>query len=244
MDAATAGDHRSRWRHHLRLQLPLPMSQICFSSLRSQWICNDHAGFWIRVGGRQVFKTDEWSGSASNAGCRDGYNATHWVRLCGSAGCWCVTTACNWRGGWSNNCPSLCSGLGGRHTLSDICNAWIVHRRWGDGVLTLDCRGYRSPPLREIRLAIRYGNESLTNGKLRIPWWLTLLLILTNSKTLNISYDQRRDRPRALGRHHPIWMFTIDTVGIVSSVWICNSRRGWLLFARPCRDSTKQGGAV
>ena len=76
MDAATAGDHRSRYRHCLQLQLPLPLSLIPFCSSRSQWICNDRAGFWIMDGSRQVFKTVERSGSASNAGCGAGYNAT------------------------------------------------------------------------------------------------------------------------------------------------------------------------
>ena len=71
-----------------------------------------------------------------------------------------------------------------------------------------------------------------------------LLLILTISKTSNISYDRRRDRVRAWGRHHPIWMFDVNTVGIISSACICNGRQGRLLFERPCRDSTKKGGAV
>ena len=57
IDAATAGDHRSRCGHRLRLQLPLPLSLILFGSSRSEWICNDPTGFWIRDGGRKVFKT-------------------------------------------------------------------------------------------------------------------------------------------------------------------------------------------
>jgi hypothetical protein len=98
--------------------------------------------------------------------------------------------------------------------------------------------------LRGIPLASRYGNASLSRGKLRIPRRPTLLLILTIRKTSNISYDRRRDRVRALGRHHPIWMFDVKTVGIISSACICNGRRGRLLFERPWRDSTKKGGAV
>jgi len=72
----------------------------------------------------------------------------------------------------------------------------------------------------------------------------TLLLILTIRKTSNISYDRRHDRVRALGRHHPIWMFDVKTVGIISSACICNGRRSRLLFEGPWRDWTKKGGAV
>jgi len=49
---------------------------------------------------------------------------------------------------------------------------------------------------------------------------------------------------RALGRHHPLWMFDVKTVGIISSACICDGRRGRLLFERPWRDLTKKGGAV
>ena len=49
---------------------------------------------------------------------------------------------------------------------------------------------------------------------------------------------------RALGRHHPIWMFDVMTVGINSSACICNGRRGRLLFGRPWGDLTKTGDAV
>jgi hypothetical protein len=76
MDAATARDHLSWCRQRLWLQLPLSLSLILFGSSCSQWICNDRAGFWIRDGGRQVFKTAGRSGSARNAGCGAGYNAT------------------------------------------------------------------------------------------------------------------------------------------------------------------------
>jgi len=201
MDAATARDHWLRCRHRLWLQLPLPLSLILFGSSRSQWICNDCAGFWIRDGGRQVVKTTERSGSASNAGCWAGYNATHCVCLYGSAGRWCVTTTCTRHGGWSNYWPSVCSGRGGSHALSDICNARIVQQSWGGGVLTLDCRGYETPSLRGIPFASQYGNASLSRRKLRISRRPMLLLIMTSSKTSNISCDQSRVRVRALGRY-------------------------------------------
>jgi hypothetical protein len=70
------------------------------------------------------------------------------------------------------------------------------------------------------------------------------VLILTISKASNISYDRRRDRVRALERHHPILMFDVKTVGTISSACICNGRPGRLLFERPWRDLTKKGGAV
>jgi len=235
MHAATAGDPWSRCRHRLHLQLPLPLSLIPSCSSCSQWICNDRAGFWSRDGGRQVFRTAERSGTASNAGCRAGYNTTRWFCLWCSAGCWCVTTAWARRGGRSNYCPSLCRGWG------DIGNLRTVQPRWGGGFLTLDWRGYRTPSVRGIPLASRCRNASLSRGKLRIPRRPTLLLILTTS---NISYDQRRDRVRALGRHHPIWMLDLKNVGILSSACICNGRWGRLLSEWPWTDSTKKGGAV
>ena len=79
MDAVTAGDHWSRRGPHLSLQLPLPLSLICFGSLNSQWICNDRTDFCVGHGGWQVFKTAERSGSAINAGCGAGYIVTSWV---------------------------------------------------------------------------------------------------------------------------------------------------------------------
>ena len=79
---------------------------------------------------------------------------------------------------------------------------------------------------------------------MRIPRRPTLLLILTISKTSNISYDRRGDRVRALGRHHLIWIFDVKTVGIISSASICNGRPGRLLFERPGRDLIKPGVAV
>jgi len=72
LDTTTAGDHHSRCRHCWWLQLPLHLSLISFWSSHLQWICTDHAGFLIRDGGRQVFKTAERSGSVSNARCRAG----------------------------------------------------------------------------------------------------------------------------------------------------------------------------
>jgi hypothetical protein len=108
----------------------------------------------------------------------------------------------------------------------------------------MDCRGYGTLSLRGIPLARRYGNASLSRGKLRIPRRPTLLLILTIRKPSNISYDRRRDTVRALGMHHLNWMLDIKTVGILSSACICTGRRGRLLFERPWRDSTKKLGAV
>jgi len=205
MDAATAGHHWSRCRHRLRLQLPLPLSQIFFCSLRSQWICNDCASFWIGDGGRQVIKTAERSGSACNAGCGAGYNTTCWVCLWRYSECWCSKTACTRCGGWNIHWQSLFSGRGGSHALSHICNGWIVQRRWGGGVLTLDGRGYRTPSLRGIPLATgRYGNASLTRVKWRIPQRPTRMLILTSTKTSNILYDLCRVTVRSWGRHRAI----------------------------------------
>ena len=244
MDAATAGDNPSTCRHCLQLQLPLPLSLIPCWSLRSQWIWNDRVGFWIGDWGRQVFKTAERSESASNARRGAGYNVTRWVCLCDSAACWCVTTACTRSGCWSKYWLSLCSGLGGRDPLGDICNTRIVQVRWGGGVLAFHCRGYRTPSLRGIPLASRYGNASLSRGKLRIPRRPTLVLILTISKSRNISYDWRRDRAGALERYHPILMFNLRTVGILSSACTYNSRRGRLLFEWDWRDSTEKGGAL
>jgi len=239
MDAVTAWDHWSRCSHRLWLQLPMPLSLIHCCSSRSQWICNDRAGFWIRDVGRQVFKTAERSGSASHARCRAGYNATHGVCLWGSSRCWCIR-----RGGWSFYWPWLCSRRGGSDVSSDICIARIIQWRWGGGVLTLDCRGYGTPSLRGIPVASWYVNVSLCRGKLKISWWPTLLLILTMRKTLNILYDRRGVRVRALMRHHPIWLFNVRTVGIISSACICNGRRGILPSERPWTDSTNEGGAV
>jgi len=100
------------------------------------------------------------------------------------------------------------------------------------------------PPWEEFLSPASYRNASLSRGKLRIPCRPTGLLILTISKTSNISYDRRRDRVRAMGRHHLIWMFDVKTEGIFSSACICNRRRGTLLFERLWRDSTNKGGAV
>jgi len=165
MHAATARYHWLRCRHHLQLQLPQPLSPTPFSSSRSRWIWNDRAGFWIRDGGRQVLQTAEWGGSASNAECRAGYNATCCVCLWGSSVCWCATTACNQHGGWSRYWPSLCCWRGRSHPMSDICIIRIVQRRWEGGVVTLECRGYGTPSLRGIPHASQYGNASLRRAK-------------------------------------------------------------------------------
>ena len=50
-------------------------------------------------------------------------------------------------------------------------------------------------------------------------------MIFTIDNTLNILYDRRCDRVRALGRHDPIWMFIVHTVGITSTACICNGRQ-------------------
>jgi hypothetical protein len=48
----------------------------------------------------------------------------------------------------------------------------------------------------------------------------------------------------ALGSHSPILMFHVKKVGIIACGWICNGRRGRLLFERPGRVSTKKRAAV
>jgi len=238
-DAATVGDHWLRCRHRVQLQLRLPLSLIPFCSSHWQWIWNDHVGLWIRDVGRQVFITTERGRSASNATCGAGYNVMCWVCLWRFSGCWC--TPC---GSWSNYSPSLCRGRGGSHALSDICNVRIVQRSWGGGDLTLDCRGYGTLSLRGIPLASQYGTVYLSRGKLRIPRRPMLLLILTISMTSNISYKQRGLWVKALGRHYPIWMFDVKSIGIVSSACIYKGRWGRLLFERQWRDLTKKGGTV
>ena len=102
MVAATTGDRSSRCKHCLRLELPLPLSLIPFSTSRCQWIRNDRASFWITDGSRPDLVTAERSGSARNAGCRAGYNAMHSVPNCDSPGGQYPTTACTQSGGWSN----------------------------------------------------------------------------------------------------------------------------------------------
>jgi len=174
MDAATAGDNWSRCRHCLRLQLPLPLSLIPFCSSHSQWICNGHAGFSIRDAGRQVFRTAERSGSASIGGGEAEYNATPWVCLWGSSGCWCAMTLCTRHAVWCNHWLSLSSGWGGSHALSDNCHARIVQLRWGGGVLTRDCRGYGTLSLRGIPLASRCGNVPFSRGSWEFPEGLQL----------------------------------------------------------------------
>jgi hypothetical protein len=98
--------------------------------------------------------------------------------------------------------------------------------------------------MRRIPQASRYGDASLSRRKLRIPRRPTFLFILTICKTSNISYDQRREMVRPLGRHLLIWMFNVKTVGMISAACICNGRGGRLLHERPWRDSTKKGASV
>jgi len=108
----------------------------------------------------------------------------------------------------------------------------------------MDCRDCRTPSLRVIPLASRYGNVSLSREKLKILPRTTLLLILTIRDTSKISYNRRDYRVGASGRHHLIWMFEVKTVGIIYTACICNGRRGRLIFKQPWRDATKQEGAV
>jgi len=186
MDAANAGDHWSRCWRRPQLHLVMPLSLIHLCRLRSQWICNDRTGFWIRDGGTLVFKTAGRSGSASNAGCRVTFNATCWVCLWSSSVCWSATNACIRRGGWSIYWLPQCSICGGSHVLSNIRNVRTVQRRWGGGVLTLDCRAYETPSLRGIPITSRYGITSLSRGKWISPWRPTFLLIVTIRKTSNM----------------------------------------------------------
>ena len=79
MDAVTAREHWLRCRHCLQLQLPLLLPLILVCSLCAQWNWNGPAGFFIRDWDRQVIKTAESSGSATNARCGAGYNAMCWV---------------------------------------------------------------------------------------------------------------------------------------------------------------------
>jgi hypothetical protein len=134
---------------------------------------------------------DPKSQSRTSANTR--YNAIHW----GSSRCCCAATACTRRGGCPMYWPLLCSVRGGSQGLFDICNARIVQRRWGDGVLTFGCRGYGTPSMRGIHFANQYGNTSFSRRKLRIPQRPTLLLILTISKMSNILNDQSRVKVRA-----------------------------------------------
>jgi len=187
MNAGSAGDHWLTCRHRLLLQFPLPLSLILFDSLRLYWICNDRVGCWIRDWGRQGFKLAEKRGSDTNAGCGAGYNSTQWVCLWSSTGHWCAMTACTRCGGWSIYWPLLCSGQGGSHALSIICNARIVLWRWQGRVVIFDCRGYGTLCVGGIPLASQYGSASLSRWTLTLsekPMWL---FILTSSKTSHIS---------------------------------------------------------
>jgi len=204
IDAVTARDHSSRCRHRLQLQLPLLMSLIPLCSSRLRCIGHDHMGFWIWDGGRQIFMSTERSGSNGTARGGGGIQSDApnlsvrflWVLVYYHC---LYPVNC-----WSDYSPLLGSGQGGSHTLSDICNVRIVQQRWGGGVLTLDCRGYRTPSLRGIPLNSWYGNMSLSRGKLRIAWRPRLFLIRTISKTSKISYIWSHVRVKALGRHSPI----------------------------------------
>jgi len=176
---------------------------------RSQWICNDRVGCWIRDGGRQVFKTAERSGSASNSRCGAGYNTMHWVCRWGCAGCWCVMTVCTRRVGWSNYRPSPCSRRG------DICNAGIVQPRWGGGVLTLDCRGYGNPSLSGIPLASQYENASLSRGNLRIPVTATR----DCGRVTAILYSRLATRLRSLVIILPIHLYLLSLESTFATVY-------------------------
>jgi len=147
-------------------------------------------------------------------------------------------TACTQCSGQSTDWALLCSGQGGSHALSDICQAKIVQQRWGRGVRTIHCRGYGTTFFRGIPLASQCGNTSLGWWRLRIPQRPTHWLFL------NISYDQSRVRVMALGRHCPIQMFDVKNVGMISSACVCNGRWGRLLFERPGRNSKKKEGTL
>ena len=98
--------------------------------------------------------------------------------------------------------------------------------------MTLDCRNYGSASLSVIPNASRYGSASLSRRKLAISGRPTLLLILTMSKTWNISYDGSCLNERALGWHCLILMFHVKNVGIIACAFICNGRGGRQLFER------------
>jgi len=108
----------------------------------------------------------------------------------------------------------------------------------------MDCRGYRTPFLRGIHLASRYGNACPTRRKLSIPTWPRLWLFLTIGNTSIILYHWSRFKVRALGRHSLILMFHTENVEMISCACIGNGRHGRLLFERPGRVSKQLGGAV
>jgi hypothetical protein len=66
--------------------------------------------------------------------------------------------------------------------------------------------------LRGIRLAIRYGNASLSRLKLRNARMTILLLIVTIGNSSNTSYGQSRVKVRVLGSHRAILMFHLNNV--------------------------------
>jgi len=147
-------------------------------------------------------------------------------------------------GGWCNYWPSRCSRSAACDELSDMCNTRIVQRRYGSGVVTMQCRGYRTPSISGIPLACRYGNASLSRRKLIIPWMPTLLFIQAFRNTSNISHNWSSVRTRALGKHIPICTFDAKKWRILSSSCICNGRRSQLQFEQPWTDSTHHWGAV
>jgi hypothetical protein len=118
--------------------------------------------------------------------------------------CWCTTTAYTLGRSWRIYWQSLYSRCGGSYRLIDIGNTRIVQQRSGGGVLTLDCRGYRTATLREIQLTSRYGNAFLTRQQLRITLLSTLVLIHMIYQTSNIVYIGSSVRVRAFRMHRPI----------------------------------------
>jgi hypothetical protein len=148
------------------------------------------------------------------------------------------------RGCWSMYWASLCTGQGGSHTFIDYCNARIVQRRWRGRVLTLNCTVYRTPFLRGISLPSLYRNMTLRRRKLRIPRRPMPVLILTINKTFNVLYERSCVSVWPMGIHSPIYMFDINTVGIIACSCISNTRQGRFQFERRWRVSTTKGGTV
>jgi hypothetical protein len=236
--AGADGDHWSRCRHLLWLQLPLRLSLIQDSWWHLQWICNECEDFSISDGGWVVFKTTRRSGRTSNARCRDGYNTTCWVSLWGSTRLWCAVTACTQHSSWSLCWPSLCSTRGRSHALSDVCNESIVQPRWRGGVHIINWRGYGTRSSGWMPAAISRRNATPRWGNQITPCWHILLLLL------NISYNWSCAWVQAVGRHSPIQIFDIRNVEITSSLCFCNRTWGRLLFEWPGRDLNKMGGAL
>jgi hypothetical protein len=159
-----------------------------------------------------------------------------WVCVPGSCWWWCATTTSTQRDSSSLYWSSLGSQQGEGHVLSDMCNTRYVQRIQGNGILTLDWRGYRTPSLRWIPLGSRYGNRSLSRGLLRSSPRHGLGLFLMMGHTSNISYDLSGIGVRASGTHSQLWLFNITIVAIISTLWICNIRDFRLVLGRPSRD--------